>query len=128
MSYDRVYVCPSADKKTWLRSHPTQEQNMEEFYREWDRLYKKGDLVVLSAGMHLFDELFLFENSRDAQLFYEDGYRAWECFLVDEEEGCGFQEVSLYLNGRHAAFKNSPPTNWSDTRGNPDVGTAEPAV
>jgi hypothetical protein len=69
----------------------------EEFHALYNRLYKQGHYVVLSAGNNcLFDELFLFEDASNAKTFFESGFLAWESFVEGDEEGCGFQEVSLY--------------------------------
>jgi len=37
----------------------------------------------------LFDELFLFEDAAGAHEFYGHGFRKWESFIGDNDEGCG---------------------------------------
>ena len=58
----------------------------------------------------MFDELFLFEDAPSATAFYESGFLEWESFLGGEDEGCGFQEVSLYRSGTRIASKSCAPS------------------
>jgi hypothetical protein len=55
------------------------------------------------------DELFLFETSADALHFYDGDLSDFECFIGDEHEACGFDEVSLYDDGRRIATKVCAP-------------------
>jgi hypothetical protein len=80
----------------------------DEFKRELDRLYAKGDFVVLVDCA--VDEIYLFEVPADAERFYAEDYKAMECITVGDEEGMGFQEVSLYSGRRRVATKDSPPS------------------
>lgn len=99
----------------WNYAKP-RDKGWKTFFAKNSRLYEKGNFVVLVHGKNfIFDELFLFEGPPEARAFYEEGYRQWESFADDSDESCGFQEVSLYKDGRQIATKDSAPTHLSET-------------
>ena len=112
MSYDRIWVQSSEQLGGWLERRTAEAKNLgHEFDRHFNRLYAQGHYVVLVAGKnYCFDELFLFEIDTDAQEFYGRGSDDWESYIGDDDEGCGFQEVSLYQGGRRVATKSCEPT------------------
>ena len=112
MSYDRIRIERKEYPGGWLERWEAEKKNLsDDFYANFNRLHTQGHFVVLSAGKNcLFDEMFLFEAGVDAQEFYQRGYRKWEKFPIDEEEGFGFQEVTLYQDGRLVATKSCPPS------------------
>jgi hypothetical protein len=112
MSYDRIWIESTEHPGGLLERYEAEKKNLSDyFYANYKRLRAKGDFVVLSAGKNcLLDEMFVFESGTDAQEFYERGYRKWERFAIDAEEGFGFQEVSLYRDGYLVATKSCPPS------------------
>jgi hypothetical protein len=85
----------------------------EEFANDYERLYGQGHLVLLVPGKnHSLDELFFFETAADARQFYEGDLGEFECFIGDELEPCGFQEISLYEGRLRVATKSCPPSAW----------------
>jgi hypothetical protein len=56
------------------------------------------------------DEVFFFETADEAQQFYQSDLSDFECFIGDEHEPCGFEEVSLYIDGRRVATKSCTPS------------------
>ena len=108
MSYDRVNLCRGLDQSTWSeRNEMKKKGRWETFQSEADRLYLKGDFVVLVAGANfLFDELYLFDRPEDARQFYEVAFAGRESIVDDKP--CGFEEVSLYLGGKCIAQKEQP--------------------
>jgi hypothetical protein len=119
MSYDRIWVERIGHPKRFLEVYQRETMCLyKEFEALYDRLYEQGHFVVLSAGKNfLFDELFLFEDASNARAFYESGYSDFESFLGDDDEGYGFQEVSLYRAGRLIGSKESAPTRWTEKKG-----------
>ncbi|MGB8028375.1 MAG: hypothetical protein WCF30_01815 [Terracidiphilus sp.] len=124
MSYDRIWIESTEHRRGLLERHEAAKKNRgDEFYANFDRLYAQGDFVVLSAGKNcIFEEIVLFEDGISAQEFYERGFQKWERFPDDdEEEGFGFQEVSLYQAGCMVASKScapSAPTELNRAEGN----------
>jgi hypothetical protein len=118
MSYDRIWIERKEYPGGWLERGEAEKKNLnEEFYTNYSRLHAQGHAVVLLAGKnHLFDELFLFESLSGAYQFYEHDFQKWESFLGDDDEGCGFQEVSLYQDGHLVATKSSAPTKRLETQ------------
>jgi hypothetical protein len=112
MSYDRIWIESTEHPRGLLERWEAEKKNLsDDFDANFNRLYAQGDFVVLSAGKNcMFDEMFLFEAGTDAQEFYERGYRKWERFPIDEEEGFGFQEVTLYQDGHLVATKSCEPS------------------
>ena len=112
MSYDRIWIqCVEHREHFHERSEAEKEGLLEEFTTQFDRLYAQGYFVVLVAGKnHCFDEIFLLEDAFDAGAFYESGFKDWESFIGDDDEGCDFQEVSLYRGGHLVATKSWAPT------------------
>jgi hypothetical protein len=112
MSYDKIWIKRSEHPEEWLERSSAAKKNLnDEFNSNFDRLYTQGHFVVLVAGKNfLFDELFLFESSASAQNFYDSGFINWESFMGGDNEGCGFQEISLYSGGHLVATKSCEPT------------------
>jgi hypothetical protein len=117
MSYDRIWVQNSEHPRGWLERRAAEKRNLgNEFEGHFNRLYAQGHFVVLVAGKnHCFDELFLFEDASGAHQFYESGFQKWESFIGDDDEGCGFQEASLYRGGQRVATKSCEPTKRAGT-------------
>lgn len=117
MSYDRIYLCRSLDERTWdeVLFGERQGRSEEELESEHGRLYKKGDFVVLSAGVNFgFDEIYLFEQRADAERFYRTDFASRECVM--DQGRCGFQEISLYRGGRLVATKDQPSPDEDNFR------------
>jgi hypothetical protein len=95
-----------------VRSHERNQAD-DDFAADFERLYKQGHLVSLIPGKsHGLDELLMFETAEDALNFYNSDLRDFECFIGDDHEPCGFEEVSLYVDGRRVATKSCAPTKW----------------
>ena len=112
MGYDRTWIESTEHPRGLLERREAAKKNLsDDFHANFSRLYAQGHFVVLVAGKnHLFDELFLFEDVSGACQFYERGFQKWESFIGDDDEGCGFQEVSLYRDGHLADTKSWAPT------------------
>jgi hypothetical protein len=112
MSYDRIRIRTNQCPGGWLERNQAAKMSLsEQFELTFARLCTQGNFVVLVAGQNLAsDELFLFEEVSDAQEFYDSGFMKWESFTGHDEEGCGFQEVSLHRDGRLVATKSCPPS------------------
>ena len=112
MGYDRIYIESTEHPRGLLERREATTRNMSDhFYKKFNRLRGQGHFVTLTAGKnHLFDELFLFESPSNAREFFEYGYQKWESSIGDEDQGCGFQGVSLYRDGHLVATKSSAPT------------------
>jgi hypothetical protein len=83
----------------------------DEFAADYERLCRLGHFVLLVPGKNYgLDELFFFESAADALHFYHGDLSDFECFIGDEHEACGFQEVSLYNDGRRVATKSCAPS------------------
>src|ERR1019366_8342364 len=108
MSYDRIWIQRSEHPGGWLERTVAERNSLgDEFNCLFDRLYAQGHSVVLVAGdNYCFDELFLFEIATAAQEFYDRGFHDWESFIKDDDEGCGFEEVSLYRGGHMVVTKS----------------------
>jgi hypothetical protein len=119
MGYDRLWIEFTEHPRGLLERREAAKKNLsDEFDTTFGRLYAQGHFVVLIAGKnHLFDELFLFEDAAGAHQFYERGFRKWESFIGDNDEGCGFQEVSLYREGHLVNTKSCAPTKWAEANG-----------
>jgi hypothetical protein len=117
MSYDRIWAECSEHPGKWHERRDFEEYNLGNGFKGlFDRLYAQGHYVVLVAGgNYCFDELFLYADASDAAAFYEAGFMEWESFIADGDEGCGFQEVSLYQDGRRVATKSCEPTKRAGT-------------
>ncbi len=118
MSFDRWWVCRTADRSTWTeRRGAEQNGRLVEFEHELARLEEQGHLVVLSHGSNvLLDELYAFEREADALAFYEEGYKRREFMsnmrghgFPERGGGFGFQEASLYIAGVRRASKSENP-------------------
>jgi hypothetical protein len=82
-----------------------------EFAADYERLYWQGHSVLLVPGKgYRLDEVFFFETADEAQQFYQSDLSDFECFIRDEHEPCGFEEVSLYIDGRRVATKSCTPS------------------
>ena len=108
MSYDKFWVCRTADPYTWTeRGQAQQEGKLVEFDTEFDRLKEQGHFVVLSHGANFaFDEIYVFEDENDAQAFYEEGFKGRQFRSAEFPDGYGFQEVTLYVAGTHRTSKS----------------------
>jgi hypothetical protein len=118
MSYDKIRIQHAGQKGEWIERQQAAKMNMsEQFVLTCNRLYTQGNYVELTAGKnYCCDELFLFEAGADAQDFYDSKFLAWESFPKADDEGCGYQEVSLYICGRHIATKSCPPSMRLEVR------------
>jgi hypothetical protein len=117
MSYDRIRIRTCQYPTGWLerRQAATMDLN-EQFELTFIRLYAQGHFVVLVAGKnYCFDELFLFETAAEATDCYDSGFVMWESYIGDDE-GCGFQEVSLYRGGHMVATKSCAPTKRNEVQ------------
>ena len=112
MSYDKTWIQHIGQPGAWLERRQAENINLSsEFETICNRLYTEGNFVVLSAGKNFMrDELFLFETATDAQEFFDRGFRDWESFVDDADEGSGFWEISLYQGGQRVATKSCEPT------------------
>lgn len=115
MSYDRSWIKSEHLSENWIECQDANKKNLtEDFNAHFRRLREQGDFVVLSAGGNfVFDEVFLSDSHSALQELFDGGFRAWESNIDDAEEGCGFQEVSLYQKGRLVATKYSAPSSLS---------------
>ena len=110
MSYDRVWFCESLNRKFWSEYFKLVDEGRKaEAEHNWFRFH--GDelrfAVVLVPTYFDFDELYLFSNEADARRFFEggplkDGERGYRqrAFVFDDGRSMGFQEHSLYINGK----------------------------
>jgi hypothetical protein len=112
MSYDRIWIERRDHPGGWLERSQAEKLGVnKEFDMTFNRLHQQGNFIVLGADKNfLFVELFMFETGADAQDFYDSGFMKWESFLEGEEEGCGFQEVSIYRDGHLVVSKSWAPT------------------
>src|ERR1700722_20100648 len=79
--------------------------------RSASRKGRQGHLVLLVPGKNYGpDQLFLFETPAEALHFYESDLGDFECFVGDEHEPCGFEEVSLYEAGLRVATRACAPS------------------
>jgi hypothetical protein len=105
MSYDHIFLCNGRDRSIWRRL----PADPDDLFEEADRLRKQGHLVTLSAGQNgAIEELFLFAIFDDARWFFSGEFLAYE-YLIDDQP-CGFQEVSLFENGKLVETKSVPPS------------------
>jgi len=132
MSYDRVRIRVNQDPGSgWLERSEFERLNVGEgFDAICNGLYTEGAHVLLVAGKnYCFDELFLFKDVAQAREFYNHGFQAWESFPEGDNEGYGFQEVSLYECGRRIATKSCEPTTLTgDDHGAESVAKFEKAA
>jgi hypothetical protein len=114
MSYDRAYMCRSLDPTSWVeRRQVKDEKSTKAFDTQVERAFTEGNVVVLRAGAnHMFDEAYAFEQTTDAEQFYQTEFAGRECIIDDKP--CGFQEVSLYRSGKLVATKSGPAPNDQD--------------
>jgi hypothetical protein len=112
MSFDHIWLKTEGQRNKWLDCRAEERNGRgQELHAVADVLYAQGHYVRLSAGKnYLHDEIFLFRDISAAAEFYERGFTAWEPFPEGEEEGLGFQKVSLYRDGHLVAAKSCEPT------------------
>jgi hypothetical protein len=112
MRFDRVWVQCSGNREQLHERRAAEKEGLsEEFDAHYERLYRQGNFVVLSAGKNFaFDELFLFQTSADAEDFYNTGFMKFESFIGDDDEGFGFDQISLSQGGRLVHTKSTAPT------------------
>jgi len=85
MSFDRFWVCTTADRATWTERRQAERQaRRAEFDAELARLQKQGHVV---GANYSFDELYVFEREADP----DDIGRAFDDFF----EESGTEPVSL---------------------------------
>lgn len=97
MSYDRVWLCPSLNRGTWIESGDPKFHEESSKFGTYD--------VRVSAGENLiFDELYCFLTLGDAQQFYEVDVAGREC-IDEHQHAFGFQEISLIVNGKEIATR-----------------------
>src|SRR5436305_335815 len=118
MSYDRIWIHTDRHPNGWLeRRHAATTNLSEQFALTCSRLYGQGHYVVLVAGNnHCDDALFLFETEAEAKEFYDSGFVKFESFIGSDDEGCGFQEVSLYGAGHMVATKSYASTRRTEVQ------------
>jgi hypothetical protein len=112
MSFDRVRIRTDQHPGGWLERSQAEKLNLSnEFGMTCTRLFTQGHYVVLSAGKNFaFDEIFLFEDTSDAGAFYASGFKDWESFPEDDDEGRGFEKVALFWAGGEMVMKECAPT------------------
>jgi len=87
VSYDRVWVCPSLDRKTWLKYEPGGDPS---------ETYDRAFAVSVSHGARCaIDEVYLFSNLEDAQMFYSTDVAKRE-FADGLGHLNGFESVALF--------------------------------
>jgi hypothetical protein len=118
MSYDRIWIQRSRQPGEWLERNQAQGQNKSgDFEDHLQPFAYRGTLRCSCGGKNnCFDELFLFETSTDAETFYKSGFKEWESFIEDDDEGCGFQEVALYQSGQRIESKSREPSTRIEVR------------
>jgi len=115
VSWDRIWIETEDGSGLIERSEAERAGHFEQFSDDLIRLYDSGYVVVLVAGKNFrFDELFLFRTAGLARDLHHHGYRSWESFIGDSREECGFQEVTLYEQGRNVKTKSAPSTELKE--------------
>jgi hypothetical protein len=111
MRFEGIWIQRGQRLLRWHESIHGEDKSLgDEFAADYERLYKLGHRVLLVPGKNYGkDELFLFETATDARHFYDGDLSDFECFIGDEHEACGFQEVSLFDSGLRVATKACPP-------------------
>jgi hypothetical protein len=111
MRYGGIWIERGQRMVRWLECiHDKDKWLGDEFAADYERLYRQGHFVLLVAGKNYdLDELFFFATTAEARRFYDGDLSSFECFIGDEHEACGFEEVSLYNNGRRIATKACAP-------------------
>jgi len=112
MSYNSIWIQNNHSSTGWIDRRQASKMNKSnEFQLTYNRLYTAGNYVVLVSGTnYCFDELFLLETAPLAQHFNDTDFRSWESFQDEDDEGCGFEEVSLYAGGSRIATKSCAPS------------------
>lgn len=101
MSNDRIWYCPSLDKRKWRQS--TAPQDLEESI-----YYSPSGAPAFSVSLDhgkdfSFDEVFIFLNRNDAEKFYEAGFVEFEVCV--DHRWMGFHRVALCVDGETVAEK-----------------------
>jgi len=91
MSFDRYWLCPTLDPKTWINN-----LNFDEF-----------SVGVIPGGPGGIDELYRFRTLEDAIAFYAQGVEDRE-FVNESGLALGFDEVSLRVLGKIIAVRSKP--------------------
>jgi hypothetical protein len=101
----------SIDNRIWVPAGARNNQNVG------DTRYKSGDnspsesyarhQVALTHGTNLLiDERYLFEEEMDARWFWEEGYKERLFKSDSRDETCGYDRMTLWLNGELEAERN----------------------
>jgi hypothetical protein len=112
MRFEGIWVQRGKRLLRWHESiHGENRSLADEFAAYYERLYGQGHFVLTVPGKNYGkDELFLFETAADALEFYDSDLSDFECFIGDEHEPCGFEEISCYNDGRRVATKLCAPS------------------
>jgi hypothetical protein len=112
MRFEGIWIQRGQRLARWHESiHGEDKSLCDEFAADYERLYGQGHLVLLVPGKNYgLDELFVFETAADALCFYNGDLQSFECSIGDEQEPCGFEEVSCYVDGRRVATKAVAPS------------------
>ena len=112
MQFEGIWLQGGHGLVRWHESiHGENKSLGDEFAADYERLYTQGNVALLVPGKNYgLDRLFFFETAADARHFYDGDLSDFECFVGDEREACGFEEVSLYSDGRRIATKACAPS------------------
>jgi len=123
MSNDRIWYCPSLDKRKWKQS--TALQDLEESIY-FSPSGAPGFSVSLDHGKDFcLDEVFIFLNRDDAEKFYESGFVEFEVCVDDQ--WMGFHRVALSVDGATVAEKRPEGEHLALSIGAPSR-TAQPGA
>jgi hypothetical protein len=123
MSNDRIWYCPSLDKRKWKQS--TAPQDLEESI-----YYSPSGAPAFSVSLDhgkdfSFDEVFIFLNRNDAEKFYEAGFVEFEVCV--DTQWMGFHRVAFSVDGETVAEKRPEGEHLALGIGAPS-GSAQPRV
>lgn len=112
MRFEGIWIQRGQRLVRWHESIHGENRSLGDgFTMDYERLYTQGHFVLLVPGKDYdLDELFFFETASDALHFYDGDLGDFKCFIGDERGACGFQEVSLYNDGRRVTTRACAPT------------------
>jgi hypothetical protein len=116
MRFEGIWLQGGHGLVRWHESIHGEDKSLDDqFAADYERLYTQGHLVLLVPGKNYgLDRLVFSETAADALHFYDDDLGDFECFIGDEREACGFEEVSLYYDGARVATKSCAPSTQSE--------------